>query len=198
MRAYIRSNSAQKVDMHPLTPLCAKLRTTRCEAFYTIWMRAIVIFIWFFLLDKTMTTVDSSSMNPSINQDESGIQQRLSSLETRVGLIEAVLAGKNAIESATSEEDIASLLDKIQTKDAIIICYRKYGPQTKEQAKAKLKTWGTPFGSWFEGGNFAAHLVRKGILTTDGKDPEGRDIFTLTIKGRKIADEIIEKKDATN
>ena len=128
----------------------------------------------------------------STGQKSKSVGERLTALETRMGLLEAVLARKKETET-TEGDDIAALMDKVQTKDAIIVCYRQNGSQTKEQAKTVLKKWGTPFGSWFNGGNFAARLVGKGILVPDGKDENGRTIYTLTVRGRKTADELIKK-----
>lgn len=50
---------------------------------------------------------------------------------------------------------------------------------------------GERLSNWFHGGNFNKRLVKKGIIRIDGKDNDGNDMYALTLKGEKIADELI-------
>jgi hypothetical protein len=121
-------------------------------------------------------------------------EERLAVLEE---VVEAILANKKEAEAQPKEDQgIAALLENVETKDAILVCYRKIGPQTKKQLQQNLRKWGVPFGSWFGGGNFKNRLVDEGYLIADGEDEKGKPIYKLSIKGRKEADEIINKQQA--
>ena len=110
-------------------------------------------------------------------------------------IITAILESKNEAEAQPKpeEQDLTPLLENAGTRDAIFILYRKIGPLAKKQLQENLRKWGVPFGSWFGGGNFKNRLVDEGYLLADGEDAKGKPIYKLSIKGRKEADDIIEK-----
>jgi len=124
------------------------------------------------------------------------LEERLEILEEAVKVI---LDSKKRADAQPdqNEQDITPLLDKVETKDAIIICFRKMGSQTKERLQENLRKWGIPFGSWFTGGNFKNRLLDEGILVHEGKDENGKTIYTLSIRGRKLAHELISKIEAS-
>jgi len=120
------------------------------------------------------------------------VEERLAVLEN---VVEAILASKREAEAQPmqKEDELAAIMEKAETREAIIICYRRIGKQTKTTLQTNLRKWGVPFGSWFKGGNFKNRLVDGGILVEDGKDEKGKTIYALSIRGRKMADEIIQK-----
>lgn len=123
------------------------------------------------------------------------VEERLAVLED---VVKAILPSKKETEPQPkqNEDDLGALMEKAETREAIIICYRKLGKQAKTTLQENLRKWGVPFGSWFKGGNFKNRLVDGGILVEDGEDDNGKKIYTLSIRGRKMADELLQKLKA--
>ena len=72
------------------------------------------------------------------------------------------------------------------------------GSLTKDGIKKTLTTWGIPFGSWFNGGNFKSRLVDANLIKVDGKNENGETIYSLTARGTQKARKRLEglkKKD---
>src|SRR5687767_11916963 len=106
----------------------------------------------------------------SENAPDKGIHERLKVLETRVGLIEAMLARKTAQAEPSDgiEEAIVSRIDDLGVQDLVIAALRLRGGQTRAEIKTTLESWGKPLNNWFDGGNFNNRLVKKGIVIADG------------------------------
>lgn len=123
-------------------------------------------------------------------------EQRLTALEGKMGLIEALLAQKkqsDAVPVNDKEQAFVDEIDQVGIQDAVIICYRLRGAQTRDQVREVFEKWGKPYGNWFYGGNFSNRLLKKGILKVEGKNDAGQDIYALTMKGERLADEKLDK-----
>jgi hypothetical protein len=90
------------------------------------------------------------------------------------------------------ESEIIRRIDDIGTQDLILMALLLRKPNTKSEIKAILEEWGKVFGSWFEGANFSARLVKAGLVRKADPSKEGADSFVLTKKGEMEAEQLIK------
>jgi hypothetical protein len=126
------------------------------------------------------------------------VEDRLESLEKRVqNLEETVLStGAKPAKSGKSHEVealIVSKIDDMGTQDLILIALKLTPKQTKTQIKTMLEDWGKAVGNWFQGGNFNSRLLKKSIVKKDGADHNNDDLYSLTMKGEKLAQDFLDE-----
>lgn len=128
--------------------------------------------------------------------DNAELERRIRDLEERVSKLESDDKSSTKSTQAISsdfEEKLVEVIDDIGTQDLIIISLRLKGPQTKEMIRKTLDDWGKTYGSWFNGGNFNARLIDKGVVKVDSTIDSGESVYALTKKGEKAADKIMEE-----
>ena len=122
---------------------------------------------------------------------------RLKKLEERVTKLER----KKEVEtlSMTDLDIVGSKLqgkvDSIGQQKLIIISLRCKPKQSKSDLLDILLKWGIKktIHKWFKGNNFKSRLVDTGIIMKDGKNSNGKDVYSLTItKGMPQADKLIQ------
>lgn len=126
--------------------------------------------------------------------DNAELETRIIDLEKRVAKLESLVSTSTKSKQTTPsdiEDKLVEVIDDIGTQDLIIISLRVNGPQTKEMIRKILDDWGKAYGSWFNGGNFKARLIDKGIVKVDSAIDSGESVYALTKKGEKAADEKI-------
>jgi hypothetical protein len=126
------------------------------------------------------------------------LEERLTSLEKRVRKIEDKLAATSSPSSKVGkisqiDEKVAAKVDEIGTQDLIVIALNVKPKQSKSQIKSVLENWGKALGNWFQGGNFNARLLKKGIVKKDGTDQDGNDVYSLTMKGENLSKALIDE-----
>ena len=123
------------------------------------------------------------------------IEKRVKDLEKRITTLEkqektriSKRKGSDSIESQIKEK-----VSEIGIMHLVILTLKIKSKQSREQIKNKLEEWEKPIGSWFGGGNFKNRLLKKGFVMKDGKNKENEDVFSLTMRGNKSAEKLIEK-----
>jgi hypothetical protein len=127
-------------------------------------------------------------------KDSISLEKRVEILETQLAeLRNMIVASKPKLEQRIDEREsvIIANIEDIGVQDAVKFSLRIKGPQTKQQIKDTLNSWGVPFRSWFDGGNFNNRLLKAGIVKVDGKTDDGEEIYSLTMNGERITDERI-------
>ena len=129
-------------------------------------------------------------------------EKKLESLEkkmnARMDRLEAMLSGAGSTHSIekqsreTTDDVIAKNVNGKFVKNAILFALLEEDRQSKTQIQKKLERLGVPYGSWFTGGNFKQRLVRTGIVVEDGKNENGEQLFSLSIRGKTITKEMFE------
>ena len=123
------------------------------------------------------------------------LENRIIDIERRLGKLEEIFAG--ASHQVTRSSELEQLLvenaDKMNTQEMIVISFRLYGKQTKDEVRRTLREWGKVYGNWFDGGNFNGRLVKKNIVKKEDKNEKNEDLFSLTKRGEMLANELIAK-----
>jgi hypothetical protein len=123
--------------------------------------------------------------------DNAELEKRISELEARVSKLEGLAATSPGQTTHNDVEDaLIDMIDDIGIQNLIILSLRLKGPATREQIRQTLDNWGKAYGSWFRGGNFNARLVDKGIVKLNSTTDNGGEIYALTKKGERVADQL--------
>lgn len=139
-----------------------------------------------------------SKLNPI---DE--LEKRLTELDNRV--LELEVDVKSLKNSKTTPLDISgnsgtiveipkniiTNIEKIPTKNLVLISLRTNLNQTINDLEIKLKKIGWIEDTFFEK-HFGTSLISKGLVHPSGKNADGKKTFSLTMKGEIMADKISE------
>ncbi|MEO9277414.1 MAG: hypothetical protein ABI340_06525 [Nitrososphaera sp.] len=121
-------------------------------------------------------------------------EERFQKIEERIAKIEQFLfTGGSRPKSKGIEKLLIDNVDDISTQHLVVIALFLKPKQTKQEIKKMLEDWGKAVGNWFQGGNMNNRLLKKGVIKKDGANDKNEDLFSLTGKGGKMAEEFIEK-----
>ena len=123
------------------------------------------------------------------------LENRIIDIERRLGKLEEIfaVASHQVTRSSELEQLLVENADKMNTQEMIVISFRLYGKQTKDEVRRTLQEWGKVYGNWFDGGNFNGRLVKKNIVKKEDKNEKNEDLFSLTKRGEMLANELIAK-----
>jgi hypothetical protein len=124
------------------------------------------------------------------------IEKRVKDLEKRVIVLEKQEKTKILKRKGSDffESQIKEKVSEIGIMHLVILALKIKSKQSKEQIKNKLEEWEKSIGSWFRGGNFNSRLLKKGFVMKDGKNKgTDDDVFSLTMRGNRLAEKLIEK-----
>lgn len=117
------------------------------------------------------------------------------SLEERVARLEKiVLRGDySAKKDGNIEKLLVENVEKISTQNLVVLVLKLKPKQTKIEMKKMMEDFGKIVGNWFRGGNINNRLIKKSLIKKDGKNDKNENLFSLTKKGERLAEELIEK-----
>lgn len=108
-------------------------------------------------------------------------------------LVPAIKAAKKQSTETEDERIIVENMNGKYVRDSVMFSLLLRGQQSREQIKKTLGDWGIPFSSWFNGGNMRNRLFNTGLVKVGGKNDNGEEYYSLTIRGMSVAWEKLEK-----
>ncbi len=117
---------------------------------------------------------------------------RIQDLEQLVPAIKSIRKQSTEIAETIDERVVVENMNGKYVQDSIMFSLLLRGRQSREQIKKTLGDWGIPYGSWFRGGNMRNRLINTGLVKVDGKNENGEEMHSLTIRGMSVAREKLE------
>ena len=125
------------------------------------------------------------------------LEKRVKDLEIRISKLENEKKSKRQrayfSKPSSLRGKIKQKINDIGIQHLITLVLKIKSKQTKSQIENTFVSWNKPIGSWFQGGNFNKRLLKKGIIMKDGIDKNDEELFSLTMRGVKMSDKLIEK-----
>lgn len=126
------------------------------------------------------------------------LEKKLKNLEIRISKLEKGKKSESysintASSSSSLELKIVQNINNIGIQHLILLTLKIKSKQSKSKIEQTLVRWNKPVGSWFHGGNFNNRLLKKRTVMKDGKDKNNDELFSLTMKGIRITNKLIEK-----
>lgn len=127
-------------------------------------------------------------------------QEKIESLENRVSKLEEEINSlkKSKLNIPDNSgliveipKNVIKNIEKIPTKNLVLISLRINSNQTINDLEIKLKKIGWIEDTFFEK-HFGTSLISKGLVQPSGKNANGKKTFSLTTKGEIIADKTLE------
>ena len=131
------------------------------------------------------------------------LQEKIESLENRVNKLEEEIKSLRKSKGTQSNvlgnsgpiveipKNIIKNIEKIPTKDLVLISLRINPSQTINDLEIKIKQIGWIADTFFKK-HFGTVLVNKGLVQPFGTNADGKKTFSLTMKGEIIADKTLE------
>ncbi|MCV0392812.1 MAG: hypothetical protein K5790_05890 [Nitrosopumilus sp.] len=121
------------------------------------------------------------------------LENRISELENRVTELEKIPETHTGLNTVTEfPKDLIKKIDKTPTKNLVLILLKIEPNQSISEMTKKLLDLGWMQDTFFKK-NFGTSLANKGLIRKSGNDESKKDRFSLTDKGKIIADELFLK-----
>ena len=124
------------------------------------------------------------------------LEVRVDELEKRVSKLE--ISSETPIEPSSITAFPPALIkkiDKISSKNLVLILLKIQPDQSISEMTEKLLKIGWIKDTFFQK-NFGTSLVNKGLIQKSGSDESNKDQFSLTERGKLVADDLLSELDS--